>query len=109
MIPNFGLIMVCVIIAIGTGVAVALWSDKKDKQNNPEFTKESDTKKKTSIVVVILYGMCAVIWTVKSFIDIYYKTYTDNGFVFAMDVLCSILWIISFVILLRRYIANKDK
>lgn len=109
MIPNFGLIMVCVIIAIGTGVAVALWSDKKNKQDNPESTKESDTTKKTSFIVVALYGLCAVIWTVKSILDIYYKTYLNNGFVFALDVHCSIVWIIAFVILIIRYKADKDK
>lgn len=31
MIPNFGLIMLCAIIAIGTGVVVAIFDEKKKK------------------------------------------------------------------------------
>ncbi len=31
MIPNFGLIMLCVIIAIGAGVLVAIFNGKKKK------------------------------------------------------------------------------
>ena len=29
MIPNFGLIMICVILSIGIGVAVAIYNEKK--------------------------------------------------------------------------------
>ena len=31
MIPNFGLIMLCAIIAIGTGVVVAIFDEQKKK------------------------------------------------------------------------------
>ena len=65
--------------------------------------------KKPSLLVVILYGMCAVIWTVKVIVDIVYKTYNYSVFVFVLGILCALMWIYGFFTLMKRYRSNKDK
>ena len=40
MIPNFGLIMICAILAIGTGVVVALFNEKEKKDKEKKYIKK---------------------------------------------------------------------
>ena len=65
--------------------------------------------KKPSRFVVILYGLCAVIWTIRGMLDIVFKTYSDSGFWFVMNILCAVLWIAAFIVSLKRYRSNKDE
>lgn len=65
--------------------------------------------KKTSCLSVILYGMCAIIWTVRVIVDIVLKTYNDSVFLFVLNIFCAVIWICSFFILLTRYLSNKDE
>ena len=65
--------------------------------------------KKTSLLAVILYGICAVIWTVRVIVEIVYKTYNDSVFMFVLGILCALIWICSFFILMKRYCSNKDE
>ena len=37
MIPNFGLIMICVVLSIGIGVAVALYNEKKKNDKDKDW------------------------------------------------------------------------
>ena len=48
MIPNFGLIMLCAIIAIGTGVVVAIFDEKKKmlQKNNRKIYEQQKSEKK---------------------------------------------------------------
>ena len=55
--------------------------------------------KKTSLLAVILYGICAVIWTVRVIVEIVYKTYNDSVFMFVLGIFCALIWICSFFIL----------
>ena len=64
--------------------------------------------KKPSRFVVILYGMCAVLWTVRAILEIVFKTYNDSGFWFVLNILCAVLWINVFLVHLKRYRTNKD-
>ena len=64
--------------------------------------------KKTSLVAVILVGLAAVIWTIRAVLEIVLKTYNESVFLFVLNVLCSIVWIVSFIVNLKRYRSNRE-
>lgn len=65
--------------------------------------------KKPSCLLVILYGMCAVVWTVKVILEVANHTNIVPGFWIVLDVLCAVLWIANFVVNLKRYLSNKEE
>jgi len=91
--PNFGQIIFCIIIAIGIGAIIVIL------RNNGE-------KVKPTRGTVIIYGACAVIWTIRAILEISYKTYNDSVFMFVLNVLCCPIWIGAFVMALKRYRAK---
>ncbi len=62
-----------------------------------------------SCLGLFLYGMCAVIWTVRATLEIVFKTYNYSIFWFVMNILCAALWIVAFFVNLKRYYFNKDE
>ena len=60
-------------------------------------------------LTVILFGACAVIWTIRAVLEVVYQTYNDSVFGFVLNVLCAVIWIAAFVINLKRYRSNKDE
>ena len=60
-------------------------------------------------LAVILFGVCAVIWTIRAVLEVVYQTYNDSVFGFVLNVLCAVIWIAAFVINLKRYRSNKDE
>ena len=73
------------------------------------MAKECDCMKKAGGVSVILYGMCAVIWTIRVILDVVNHTVYVPGFSFVLNVLCAVLWIACFVVNLKRYLSNKEE
>ena len=76
MIPNFGLIMICVIFSIGTGVAVALYNEKKkdDRDKGGIPTKKLNTILNTIIgafVGVFIGHGVYVVWNFKTRPELY--------------------------------------
>ena len=65
--------------------------------------------KKTSLLAVILYGLCAVIWTVRVVLEVVYQTYTYSIPWFILNVFCAIIWTVGFVLNLKRYRAQKEE
>ena len=65
--------------------------------------------KKPSLLAVILYGICAVIWTVRAIVEIVMKTYNDSVFLFILSIFCALIWICSFFACLISYRSNKDE
>ena len=64
--------------------------------------------KKTNGLSVILFGFCAVIWTIRAILEVIDKTY--NSFQgFGMNMLCAVLWIAAFILNLKNYRSNKDE
>ena len=53
--------------------------------------------------IVILFGLCAVVWTVRAVLDIVYQTYTNSIALFALNIICAVIWIAAFFIKLRNY------
>ena len=64
--------------------------------------------KKISRLTLILFGSCAVIWTVRAVMEIIYQTYQDSVFWFVMNMLCAVLWIAAFIVNLVRYSRQDD-
>lgn len=65
--------------------------------------------KKVSRLSVMLYALCAVIWTIRAILEVAYKTYNNSVFWFVMNMLCAVLWIGVFIVNLKRYRSNKDE
>jgi len=65
--------------------------------------------KKPSRLTVILFGTCAVIWTIRAILEVVYQTYNDSVFWFTLNVLCAVIWIAAFVVNLKRYRSNKEE
>ena len=64
--------------------------------------------KKTSLAAVILVGLAAVNWTIRVVLEIVLKTYNESVFLFVLNVLCSVVWIVSFIVNLKRYRSNRE-
>lgn len=64
--------------------------------------------KKTSLAAEILVGLAAVIWTIRVVLEIVLKTYNESVFLFVLNVLCSVVWIVSFIVNLKRYRSNRE-
>ena len=64
--------------------------------------------KKTSLAAVLLVGLAAVIWTIRVVLEIVLKTYNESVFLFVLNVLCSVVWIVSFIVNLKRYRSNRE-
>lgn len=60
-------------------------------------------------LTVILFGTCAVIWTIRAILEVVYQSYNDSVFAFVLNVLCAVIWIAAFVINLKRYRSYKDE
>lgn len=65
--------------------------------------------KRTRRPTVILYGACAVIWTVRAVMEIVEQTYRESAFWFILNLLCAALWIGAFIMSLKRYRSDKGR
>jgi hypothetical protein len=63
--------------------------------------------KKVSKFSVILYAICAVIWTIRAILEVADETYHDSAFWFVMNILCAVVWIGAFIVNLKRYRSDK--
>ena len=64
--------------------------------------------KKPDRLTVILFGVCAVLWTIRAVYEVAHQTYNDSVFWFILNVLCSVIWIAAFIAYLKRYRANEE-
>ena len=65
--------------------------------------------KKTSLLIVILYGACAVIWTVKAALETAYGTYNDDLVMYVLGMLCAAMWIGAFIAALKRHLDGRKE
>lgn len=65
--------------------------------------------KQPSQLSVILYVLCAVVWTIRAIIEVAYKTYNDSIFWFAINMVCAVMWIVVSIVNLKRYRSNKHE
>ena len=64
--------------------------------------------KKPSRFVMILDGICALMWTVKVIVEIVSKTYDNSFFLFVLNIFCAVSWIYIFIVYLKNY-SNQDE
>ena len=65
---------------------------------------------KNRLALVILTGLCAAIWTVRSILDIIGKEYQTEGSGFTLQVIWNLLWFVIFanqLILYRKLKAEE--
>jgi len=65
--------------------------------------------KKPSRFTLILYGVCAVIWTVRVIAGVVYREYDYSIFIFVLNILCAVIWIAAFIKWLIVYRSNKQE
>ncbi len=57
---------------------------------------------------VVLDGLCAVLWTVRSIMGIATKEYQENTVFFVLNAICAVLWTLAFIRWLMVYRDTKD-
>ena len=62
--------------------------------------------KENSILSVIFFGLCAVIWSVKAICELADMPYPTTNFLLVLDVVCAICWIAAFIVQLIKYIKS---
>lgn len=65
--------------------------------------------KKPKRSTIILYGLCAVIWTLRAIFAVIYREYDDSVFLFVLNILCSVIWLVTFIKWLIIYRSNTDE
>lgn len=65
--------------------------------------------KKESLLSVILFGLCAVIWSVKAIYEIINTPYPTIPTLLTLDAVCAMCWIVAFVVSIKRYRSNRDE
>lgn len=58
----------------------------------------------STLKLVIIYGICAAIWLVKTIIDFIAMA---NTIILVLDVACDVVWIAAFILMFIQY--KKDK
>jgi uncharacterized protein with PQ loop repeat len=66
-------------------------------------------KKKVTLVGLILYGVAAVIWTIRAVLDIVCGTYHTSPVILVLNVLCAVIWIVAFFVNLHRYRSSQEQ
>lgn len=66
-------------------------------------------KKNTSRAAVILAALCTVIWTARVIFDAAHQTYDENTVWFILNASCAAIWIVAFIVNLKRYRSDKKK
>ncbi|MCD7749381.1 MAG: hypothetical protein LUH42_04970 [Oscillospiraceae bacterium] len=65
--------------------------------------------KKSKLLNVVLYGLCAVIWTVRVVVSVVCREYDYYVGIFSLNILVALIWIAAFVKWLLRYRSEKDE
>lgn len=66
-----------------------------------------EKKEKTTIFAVISTSICAIIWNILLFTDLYYG-YSDKVS-FILHIVCAVAWDISAIVWILRYIKSKKR
>ena len=66
-------------------------------------------KKRVHLATVVLYGLAAVIWTIRAVLDIAYGTFEESMVLFVLNILCAIIWIAAFFKQIHRYRSSDEK
>ncbi|MCR4805404.1 MAG: hypothetical protein K5981_07080 [Clostridia bacterium] len=56
--------------------------------------------------LVILYGICAAIWTLRAVLSVIGREYERSMIFFVLNMICSVIWVVLFIYVLRKYNAK---
>ena len=65
--------------------------------------------KKPKRITLVLYGLCAVIWSLRVIIGVMYKEYDYSFGFLILNVLAALVWIAAFVKWMLKYRSKKDE
>ena len=65
--------------------------------------------KKPKPITLVLYGLCAVIWSLRVIIGVAHKEYDYSFGFFILNVLAALVWIAAFVKWMLKYRSKKDE
>ena len=65
--------------------------------------------KKPKRITLVLYGLCAVIWSLRVIIGVMYKEYDYSFGFFILNVLAALVWIAAFVKWMLKYCSKKGE
>lgn len=60
-------------------------------------------------ITLVLYGLCAVIWTIRAILGVVYKEYDYSFGFFILNVLTALIWIAAFVKWMLKYRSRIDE
>lgn len=66
-------------------------------------------KKRVGKTNVILFGLCAIIWSAKAVYEIITTPYPTTPTLLILDVVCALCWIVAFAVSLKRYRSDKGE
>lgn len=64
---------------------------------------------KPKLLNIVLYGLCAVIWTVRLIVSVVCREYDYAVGLFILNILVALIWIAAFVKWLLKYRSEKDE
>jgi len=64
-----------------------------------------EKKDKVSIFAVVSTSICAIIWNILLFVDLYYGY--SNNVSFVLHIVCAIVWDICAIVWIMRYLKSK--
>ncbi len=64
--------------------------------------------KKPKLITVIIFGLCTVIWIIRAIVGFVFKEYDDSVWLFVLDLVCAIIWVLAFVRWLIRYRSDDN-
>lgn len=64
-----------------------------------------EKKDKVSIFAVVSTSICAIIWNILLFVDLYYGY--SNNVSFVLHIVCAIVWDICAIVWITRYLKSK--
>lgn len=64
-----------------------------------------ERKDKASIFAVVSTSICAIIWNILLFVDLYYGY--SNNVSFVLHIVCAIVWDICAIVWITRYLKSK--
>ena len=63
--------------------------------------------KKPKLSILVLYGVCAFVWTIRAVLGVIYREYASSPVLFALNGICALIWIVAFVRWLVLYLSDK--
>ncbi len=65
--------------------------------------------KKTGLLLVIIWGLCAIFWSIRVVYEIISRSYPTTSFLLVLEILCAILFIVAFIVQLKRYTKSQKE